>query len=539
MGFEPMRHALTDRTIAHVLADAARRNGERPFLLFEDRVLTYAEVHRLSGRLAGALATLGVGHGTHVAVVMENRPEMVLTYLALGLLRAVAVPVNTAAKGDTLAYFLGQSDTELVVADADAAGRIATVADRLPRLRAGVVVDGDPPPGWPERLLLHRYGELPDGAAPPPATAPRPSDLYMIMYTSGTTGRSKGVMIPQASVLTQAMAVAEAGGYGPDDVLYTCLPLFHANAWWCSCLPALLSDAAVAVSRRFSVSRFWDEVRQHGATQFNLLGAMATFLWKRPPGPGDRDHSVRQALVVPVPAEFHAGFEERFGIRLKSLYGLTDACITATKRDGDPASKWASAGRACDHVEIAVVDEDDRPLPPGTVGELLIRGREPWVMAQGYYNMPEATVAAWRNLWLHSGDRAFIDADGYLHFVDRKKDAIRRRGENISSFEVEQILLGHPDVLEVAAYGVDSEHGEEEVMVSVVRRPGATVGEEELIRHCDRNMPYFMVPRFVEFVGELPKNLSAKVEKYKLKAGAGERLALVWDRERAGIALRR
>jgi crotonobetaine/carnitine-CoA ligase len=532
-------YPLRERTIPHVLRDKAATNGDQTFLLFEGRAYSYRDTDRLSNQLANSLAALGVKYGSHVAMFMENKPEVVLTYFALGKLGAVAVPINTAAKGAMLSYFLTQSDSEVLVFDAPAADRVGAAAAAAPRLRSTIVVDGLAPAAWPAHLPVHDFTALLAGDTRAPDANPVCSDPFMIMYTSGTTGRSKGVVVPQASVLSQAMAIAEAGEYGAEDVLYTCLPLYHANAWWCSCLPALFADAAVAISRRFSVGQFWSEIRQCGATQFNLLGSMAAFLWNRAPDASDRNHRVRHAIVVPVPTQFYHSFEARFGLKLKSLYGLTDGCITAIKREDDPPSTWKSAGRPCDYVDVAIVDDDDIEVPRGMVGEIVIRPRVPWVMGQGYYGMPEATAAAWRNLWLHTGDRASMDDESYLYFVDRKKDAIRRRGENISSFEVEQVAQACGGVLEVAAFGVKSEHGEEEVMISVVRRPGVHISEEALIAHCNDNMPYFMVPRFVEFVSELPRNASEKVEKYKLRASAEGRLADIWDRERAGIALRR
>jgi crotonobetaine/carnitine-CoA ligase len=531
-------YPLRERTIARVVRDKAAANGARPFLLFEGRAYSYREVDSLSNRLAHSLARLGVARGTHVAVFVDNKPEVVLTYFALGKLGAVCVPLNTAAKGAMLSYFLAQSDSEVVVFDGAATDRIAAAAVEAHRLRAAIAV-GPPAAAWPLNMPFTEFAALIDGPDTAPDVEVNCFDPFMIMYTSGTTGPSKGVVIPQASVLSQAWAIAEACGYQAHDVLYTCLPLYHANAWWCSCLPALLADATVAISRRFSASRFWSEVRQCGATQFNLLGAMAGFLWNRPPDPGDRDHRVRQAMVVPVPTEFYHAFQERFNLTLKSLYGLTDACITAIKRDDDPPLKWRSAGRPCDYVDVAIVDDDDFEVPRGTVGEIVIRPREPWIMGQGYYNLPEATAAAWRNQWLHTGDRATMDEDGYLYFVDRKKDAIRRRGENISSFEVEQIVRGCEGVLEVAAFGVRSEHSEEEVMITVVRRAGCTLSEATIVDYCTRNMSDFMVPRFVEFVVELPRNASEKIEKYKLRADAETRLDAIWDRECGRPAIRR
>jgi crotonobetaine/carnitine-CoA ligase len=315
--------------------------------------------------------------------------------------------------------------------------------------------------------------------------------------------------------------------------------MFHGNAWLCSVMPALVSDAGLAVSRRFSASTIWDELRRYGATQFNSLGAMTNFIWSRPPDPRDRDHKVRQVMVVPTPREFYHDFEKRFGVAFTSVYALTDCGMVTARGPADPPDKWASGGKACEHVEVRIVDEDDFALPPGQIGEIVVRTREPWIYAQGYYNMPEATARANRNLWFHTGDRGYLDADGYIYFVDRKKDAIRRRGENISSYEVEQIILKHPFVLDVAVFPVTSEHSEDEVMATVVLREGRSLTPAALIDFCQANMAYFMVPRFLEFAAQLPKTMTEKVEKYKLRGAAEERLGEIWDREKAGIKVTR
>jgi crotonobetaine/carnitine-CoA ligase len=291
------------------------------------------------------------------------------------------------------------------------------------------------------------------------------------------------------------------------------------------------------LTRRFSVSRFWPEVREMGATQANLLGVMGNFLWNQPPGPQDREHTLRQCTMVPMPP-FAGDFEQRFGVRMTSVYALSDYGMGSLLGPEHPADKKRSAGLPAPGVEVAILDDDDMPLPAGQPGEIALRAREPWTTSQGYWKMPEATIAARRNLWFHTGDRGYLDADGYLFFVDRKKDAIRRRGENISSWEIEQILQAHPAVAEVAAFPVRAE-SEDEVMVSIVLRPDAALDAPGLLAYCQANMAYYMVPRYVDFVPALPRTLTEKVEKYKLRANAEQRLSEIWDREKAGIAVRR
>lgn len=530
---------MTARTLGRVVADKARLHGDRVFLRFEDRTLSYRELDTRSNRLANGLARLGIGKSSHVALMIDNKPELVLLYVALAKLGAVAVPINTAAKGELLAYYLNQSASTFLAVDALYLERIAAVSDRARQVRQVIVLDEDGHAATARRGSALSLDELYDASEAAPAADVRFSDTMTLLYTSGTTGPSKGVVSTHAHALTCALTLAEGYGYGPDDVLYTCLPLFHSNAWLCSVVPGLVAGASIALSRRFSASRFWDEIRQHRATQFNALGAMISFLWSQPPGPADRAHEVRQVMVVPTPQKIFHAFQERFGVRFTSVYALTDCGIVAVHGHDVPPAKWASAGRACPHVELRIVDEEDFELAPGRTGEIVLRAREPWVFAQGYHDMPEATQRATRNLWFHTGDRGYVDEDGYLYFVDRTKDVIRRRGENISSYEVEQILLSHPAVLEAAAFPVASEHSEDEVMVAVVPRDGVRIDEASLVEYCRDNMAYFMVPRFVEVVPALPKTMTEKVEKYRLRQSAERRLAEIWDREKAGVVVTR
>jgi crotonobetaine/carnitine-CoA ligase len=533
-------YSLRERVLGRLAAEKAASCGDKPFIYFGEDTISYRELDLLSNRLANGLALLGVKNGMHVALLIDNKPEIILLYFALGKLGAVSVPVNTAAKGQLLAYYLVQSDSELVIADAELVGRVAAVEAQVPKLRRLIAIGMTTPlPSAASGRVAHSsYRDLLEAPNHPREEPVHFNDLHSLIYTSGTTGPSKGNMSTHCHALTCGYELAEAYGYRSDDILYVCLPIFHGNAWLCSVLPAFVADAAVAVAPRFSASNFWNDIRRYGVTQFNALGAMTNFIWGRPADKRDRDHKVRQVMVVPTPT-FFQGFEERFGIKFTSVYALTDCGMVTVRGPKDPPQKWASAGKACQHVELRVVDEDDFNVAPGTTGEIVVRNGQPWMYAQGYYNMPEATANARRNLWFHTGDRGYLDEDGYLYFVDRKKDAIRRRGENISSFEVEQIILKHAAILDVAAFPVTSEHSEDEVMVSVVLREGASLTETALVEHCRDNMAYFMVPRFVEIVSELPKTMTEKIEKYKLRQAAEARLDRIWDREKAAIVIKR
>jgi crotonobetaine/carnitine-CoA ligase len=532
---------LAERTIPALLARRARDSGHGTCLIFEGRRYSYGEVETLTNRVANGLRLAGIERGAHVAVLLENCPEALWVYLALGKLGAVGVPINTAAKGTLLATTLNQSESVALVVQSSLLDRFDAVQENCALVQRLVFIDvqdaaarrlGDsrrlPARGW-DTILAADDG-VPDAGV-------RCSDPFLLMYTSGTTGPSKGSLSPHGYAVTYGLQRAEAFGYEATDVLYTGLPLFHGNALIGTCFSALVAGAAIALTRRFSVSRFWPEVREVGATQANLLGVMGNFLWNQPAGPDDRNHRLRQCTMVPMPP-FALEFEERFGVRMTSVYALSDYGMGTLLGPDHLPDKKRSAGLPAPDVEVAILDDDDIPVPPGQPGEIVLRAREPWTTSQGYWKMPEATVAARRNLWFHTGDRGYLDEDGYLFFVDRKKDAIRRRGENISSWEIEQVLQGHPAVAEVAAYPVRAE-SEDEVMVSVVVRQQMTLDAPGLIAYCQAHMAYYMVPRYVEFVSALPRTMTEKVEKYKLRADAERRLTEIWDREKAGIVVRR
>ncbi len=534
---------LEARTIGRVLADKAERIGERTFLVWQGERTSYAELEAMTNRYANGFAAHGIGHGDHVAVMLPNCPEFFGVVWGLGKLGAVAVPLNTAAKGELLRYFIDQSDAGCLVVDDEWVDRVAAIAPQLVKVRSYFYRGGRP---------VSRCG-LVTAVAPvlalaelessdesrPPLDRVRHDDTHLIMYTSGTTGPSKGVMCPQSQGHAVGRSLALDFGYTPDDVLYTCLPLFHGNAIWYTCYAALWADAAIALSPRFSASRFWDEIRSSGATQFNTLGAMTNIIWKLPPGPHEQDTALRQCMAVPVPREIYDELQARYHVTLTSVYAMTENFAMTRFTPDDPPEKAGSAGSTRGACELRIVDDEQRDLPAGEVGEIWMRPCIEGAMMKGYYKMPEETAREFVDGWFRTGDRGRLDADGYLYFVDRKKEAIRRRGENISAYEVELILSRHPAILEVAAIPVASEMSEDDVMVYVVRNAGATLSHADVVHFAAEQMSYFMVPRFVEFIDALPKTASEKIEKYKLKQDAQARRSELWDREREGIEVRR
>jgi carnitine-CoA ligase len=532
-------YPLKQRTIGRLLADKAGRIGDRTWLIFGDRRYTYAQAHDLSNRYANGFRGLGIRKGDHVAVMMANCPEFIWTIWGLGKLGAVTVPLNTAARGELLKYFISQSDSTCVVVSAELADRVAEALGNDHNVRAFCTLGGAGALAHCGRTLVDLAAFADGSAEEPDPSQVLASDPQYIMYTSGTTGPSKGVISPHSQAHGVGRSLAKNFGYRPDDVVYTCLPLFHGNALWYSCYAAFWADCALAVSARFSASSFWDEIRATGATQFNALGAMTNILLRAQPSPRDREHRVRQAMLVPLSPDVYREVSERFGVQVTSLYAMTETFAVTMFTPDDPVSKGSSAGKPRGLSELLIVSDEDDPLPVGEVGEICVRPCEPGIVMSGYYKMPEATVRDTRNLWLHTGDRGRIDADGYLYFVDRKKEAIRRRGENISAYEVEMLIARHPSVLEVAAVPVTSELSEDEVMVYVVCRDGCTVSAEDLVRFANQNMAHFMVPRFVHFIDALPKTASEKIEKYKLKTWAEQNREALWDREAVGLKLER
>ena len=531
-------YPLQQRTIGHLLADKARRVGDKTWLIFGAQRYSYADAHDLSNRYACGFRELGVRKGDHVAVMLPNCPEFIWTIWGLGKLGAVTVPLNTAARGELLRYFITQSDSTYAVVAAEWADRVAEALGDEHRVRTFCTLGGSGTKLASNACVdLASFARAP--AIEPDRNAVLASDPQYIMYTSGTTGPSKGVISPHSQAHGVGRSLAQNYGYRPDDVLFTCLPLFHGNALWYSCYAALWADCALAVSPRFSASTFWDEIRAAGATQFNSLGAMTNILLRTPASAHDREHRVRQAMIVPLSRETYRDVSERFGVKVTSLYAMTETFAVTMFTPEDSEAKGASAGKPRGLAELQIVSDEDDPLPAGEVGEICVRPLERGIIMSGYYKMPEATVRDTRDLWLHTGDRGRLDSDGYLYFVDRKKEAIRRRGENISAYEVEMLIARHPCVLEVAAVPVASELSEDEVMVYVVCREGHRVSEEELVRFANRNMAHFMVPRFVHFIDALPKTASEKIEKYKLKTWAEQNRAAIWDREAVGLKLER
>lgn len=519
------------RNVPDMLRMQAAQYGDRTLFACGDTRWTYAETLDIAARTGGLLAAHGIARGDRVAIICGNRPEIMQLVLGCAWIGGVSVPINAASRGFQLQHMLSNSGAKILAIDADFIEALDGLDfSGLPLERIWLIGTPASPPA-PKPLPIDA---LPAATVAAPAATIGPGDLFTILYTSGTTGLSKGVCCPHAQYFWWAVYTGWQLGVRDGDVLHTPLPLFHTNALNCF-FQALLHGATQVAEPKFSVSGFWPALQKSGATVTYLLGAMVPMLLSRAPSPAEKGHKVRVALAPGVPGNYHAEFTERTGVVLLDGYGSTESNLIMASYVDD--RKPGTMGRLVPGMEARIVDENDEEVPDGTPGELILRCDHPFAFATGYFAVPEKTIEAWRNLWLHTGDRVVRDPDGYYRFMDRMKDAIRRRGENISSFEVEQVLIRHPAVALAAIFPVSSDLAEDEVMAAIILKEGASATEEEMVRFCEGKMSYFAIPRFVEFVESLPRTENGKVQKFKLRERG--RTEATWDREKAGVVLKR
>jgi carnitine-CoA ligase len=522
-------------TIPAALARAVAEVPDKVFLDFSGDKYTFADVDRLSTELAHGLLELGVEAGEPVATMFGNNIDAVTVWLAINKIGAVSAPVNTSFKGAFLRNQLNDCLAEVVIAEQGFAPLIAEIADELPHMRKFVTPDaGSPPVDGVERLALD---SLRKAGSPPIPDEVTPGQLAMLVYTSGTTGASKGCMLSHNHACNIGWSAALGQGYRDDDVLWSALPLFHLNAIAVSVVTGMIAKLTVAIAPRFSVSGFWPDVERSGATVISMLGSMAALIAEAPDTEVSRRcyGQVRKVGAAPFPPEMVQKWRERFGVPAEGSggYGMTEAATISSLGPGEKTGPPGSSGKVGRDFDVRIFDDHDNEVPPGTPGEIVCRPNRPNIMFQGYWNRPEATVQAWRNLWFHTGDIGKIDGEGWLYFVDRKKDYIRRRGENISTYELESVFFEHPAIQDVAVHAVLSPLGEDEVKVTAVLQPDAELAEEELCRWSIERLPRFAVPLYIEFRDDLPRSATGKVLKDQLRSEGAT--AATWDREAAGI----
>ncbi|MBY8990855.1 MAG: AMP-binding protein [Candidatus Lokiarchaeota archaeon] len=547
-------------TFTDIVRKKAERVGDKVYLTYVrdfdkgiDEKYTYRDMYTQSNRLANGFTKLGLNSGDGISVYQINSPEFLFTLFAAWKMGCYVVLVNTGLKGDGLQYIVDHSDSNTFLTHWSLLDNYLKIRDELPKIK-NVLVDMNEAPAdfnLPEGILsLQSVMEAPDDDV---EVEIDPNNMSILIYTSGTTGLPKattffyGKMLNAGSLTFSALIAYGLGKAG--DVLYTCLPLFHGNALQLCSMPGYMAEFPVILSKRFSASRFWDIIRKYGVTNFNLLGSMPQYLLKQPKHPNDKDNKVWRVNSAACPKELVKDFEERFGLKIYEAYGAVDGGGFSLGTGGAPDAPVGSMGKTSGNVVGEIMDDEGNILEPNTPGELvfLVKEEEKEERKVSYYKNEEASESRIQKapdgrLWFHTGDVATKDENGWFFFVDRKKDSIRRRGENIAAWSVERVINRHDKVLESAAYGikgqqVGEDYAEDEVMVAVVLKPGETMEPEELLDFVQDKLAHFQIPRFVEFVESLPKSEVHRIMKRFLKdKGVTD---TTYDREKAGYELKK
>lgn len=533
-------------TLVDLVRRQAKAHGEREFMSFEHgTTLTFASLDRDSDDLARKLASLGVTPGDRVLVMLKNRIEFMLVMMAIVKIGAIFVPINTELKGAFLQHQMRNAEPSVVFLDVALHDAFDAVQGGNESLVTTIYVAGDVPAQRPAVLATApamsfvAFSDLAAADADVLVT-PKPQDIACIMYTSGTTGPSKGVLMPHAHCYLFGYGMGRSLELTEHDCQYVCMPLFHAMGLLLQVLSSLIAGSRVYCIERFSPNRWLDDVRACKATVSNALGVIPEFLFNTPETEYDRDHRLRRVMAVPIAAEWGTALEKRFGFQFMQAYGSTESNLPCYTRPDDPLRPGMAGWVMDEFFEVSIVDaETDAALPRGEIGEIVVRPKVPFCFNQGYFRMPERTVEAWRNLWFHTSDAGYFDEQGRLYYADRIKDRIRRRGENISSFEIEQVLNNYPGIHESAVVGikVDGAGGEDEVKAYIVTDGGAEIDNVALLDYCVEQIPRFAVPRFIEAVETLAKTATSKIQKEPLRqAGVTAR---TWDRESVGYKIAR
>ena len=535
-------------SLGEFLDAVAGRNPDKIFVEMSGRKLTYRNFQDNVSRTAGMFQAMGVNQGDRVCLFMPNCVEYQYCWFGLALLGAIGVPINTAYKRDESAYILNDSEAKALVAHRSLLPVAQEAAALAPGLQHKLVVEEIPPnpptsngdeigaPGWANFAQSLSVAEA--LRERPPVS---PQDVSMLVYTSGTTGNPKGVMVTHLMYVSAGQGFAHWTQATSQDRFFTCLPYFHANVQYYSTMGAMAAGATLVVVDRFSASRFWGQVREAEATVVNFIGMMMPVLAKQDPAPTDHENRVRLFYGSPAfSPEFLAAFQERFGTDIIVGFGMTETCYGTIEEIGH-ARRPGSSGRPRQHPDpafinqVRIVDDAGEPVGFGTTGEITVKNP---AMMRGYWRNEEQTRQALRDGWLFTGDLGRMDEDGFLYFVDRKKDVIRRRGENISSQEVEDVIKRHSDVVDCAVIAVPSDLGEDEVKVYVSPRPGSDLAPEDVVYWCAEHLAYFKVPRYVEFRADLPRTPSLRVRKDLLRQEREDLIQGCFDREAAGIRIR-
>jgi crotonobetaine/carnitine-CoA ligase len=517
---------IGNRTLRDLMAEHVTHHPDKTFLVFEDNkelrfTLTYREFADKVYRLATALLEFGVNKEDKVTLHLPNCLEFMISWFALAHIGAVMVPTNILSTEDEMEYILGHSESVLLITEETYLEKFNRIKNKLPLLRdiwLARYEGTDYPDKSFDRIMDQSTGEVPNVSL-------HSEDVASMMYTSGTTSRPKGVLITHANYLYAGEVMSKSIRLTPDDRQFIVLPLFHANAQYYSSMSALTVGASIAMTERFSASRYFKQAKRLGATVGSLFAAPIRMILRQDYDPADRDHNLRVIwFAQSVTEEQLATFEEKYNTKLLQLYGMTETIGTPLMNPIDGVRKNMGIGRPVLGYEVKIVDEFGHEVTQGQVGELIVKGVPGRTLMKGYFNNPQATAEALKDGWLYTGDNVRMDEDGYFFFVDRKKDMIKRAGENVAANEIETVIAQHPAVFDCAVIGIPDAIRDETIKAYVVLREGHQVSPDEIVSFCQTRLAKFKVPEFVEFVTELPRTSVGKIQKHILrnmhKAGA-------------------
>ncbi len=529
-----MKEALNfdNTTLGEILEDKARKNGRRPLIYFKDEIASYEQTNERANRVANWFQSMGFRKGDKAIILLNNCLEWLYVWFGLAKIGVVAVPLNTQHKGSLLQYLINHSDAQLMVIGKNLVDRIKSIKDNLTTLTTSVVY---PDNNGVSDLGLNTisFPELLKGSPTSPKSDVKYHDTLAILYTTDPTGPSQGVVSPHSQYIRCGQERAKLMRIKPNDVFASLSPLYHIIPLGDILMTSLLGDASIVIFDRFSARGFWQDVKRYNITLSGGFGVVMRLLYMQPPKDDDANNTLRHLIIPDAPESIREAFEERFNVAVTDAYGMTevDPLTASTIEDRRPGS----CGKAAEGLEVKIFDDNDNQLKPGEIGEIVCRPKKPYIMMKEYYKMPDKTLERWRNLWFHTDDYGHQDEDGYFYFVEGKSNAIKWRGENVSPFELEEIINSHPSVLESAAVGVPSELGGHDVKVIVQLKDGGTMTPEQLIEFCEQRMAFFMIPRYIEFVDRLPRSETGKPLKGDLKTITKK----TWDRERARYKIKR
>jgi crotonobetaine/carnitine-CoA ligase len=514
--------------VKSLIRDRVERYRDKTFLFYRDQKYTYEELDRITDHVANAFRSIGVTKGDKVAIMLPNCPEFLFIWFGLAKIGAVEVLINIQLKGPFLKHQIEIGDSKAAVIGTYYLESFLPILDELPDLRTVIFLPHDKAVKSPEGPNYYIYSDwvLSHRETPPPEVDIEDCAPISIMFTSGTTGPSKGVLNSHKAYIRCGEDCAKTTGLTDEDRCYFVLPLYHGNPQMMAVMSALWVGGSLVISERFSASRFFQEAKQFGATYFTYVGTILAILSKLPEKPDDSENPLRLCFGGGAPENEWKIMQDRFRIKVYEAYGMIEAgCVTTINRDDK--ERFGSVGIPRDCFDVKVMNQRDEEVAIGEVGEIVVRPRETSVMFDGYYNMTDRTVESLRNLWFHTGDKAKKDKDGFFYFEGRVKHTIRRKGENISSEAIENIINACPKVLESAVVGVPDEIAKEEIKAYIIARPAVDLSPVEVIEWCRGGLPDFMVPRYIEFRDHFDKTGSEKIQKYKLQE---EGIGKAWDR---------